>query len=101
MCRRPIHFKGFAAVRNAWDEEHWRNKCAEAADESEALEDAAETANAYADNDEVADDGEVAQGGEAGNEVRMMRRMRCKMMVMVRPRGNMMRMMMRLSWQPR
>jgi len=33
MCRRPIHFKGFAAVRDAWDEEHWRNKCAEAADE--------------------------------------------------------------------
>jgi hypothetical protein len=33
MCRRPIHFKGFAAVREEWNEEHWRNACAEAADE--------------------------------------------------------------------
>jgi hypothetical protein len=33
MCRRPIHFKGFAAVREEWDDEHWRHACAEAADE--------------------------------------------------------------------
>jgi hypothetical protein len=49
MCRRPIHFKGFAAVRNAWDEEHWRNKCAEAADEYRVsrIEEIFEMANAF------------------------------------------------------
>ena len=33
MCRAPIYFKGFAAVRDEWADEQWRTKCAEAADE--------------------------------------------------------------------
>lgn len=33
MCRRPIYFKGFHAVRDEWSEEHWRNKCLEVLDE--------------------------------------------------------------------
>lgn len=49
MCRRPIHFKGFAHVRAEWDEEHWRNKCLEVIDEARvaAIEEAFEWASAF------------------------------------------------------
>lgn len=30
MCRRPIYFKGFHAVRDQWDEDAWETRCAEA-----------------------------------------------------------------------
>ena len=29
MCRRPIYFKGFAKVRDQWDEEAWETRCSE------------------------------------------------------------------------
>ena len=34
MCRRPIYFKGFAKVREQWDEEAWETRCAEVLSEA-------------------------------------------------------------------
>ncbi len=44
MCRRPIYFKGFHKVREEWDEEHWRERCADVVDEyrTERIEEALE-----------------------------------------------------------
>lgn len=49
MCRAPIYFKGFAAVRDEWAAEQWRTKCAETADEYRCsrIEDIFEMARAF------------------------------------------------------
>ena len=49
MCRAPIYFKGFAAVRDEWAAEQWRTKCAEAADEYRVsrIEDVFEMARSF------------------------------------------------------
>jgi len=48
MCRRPIYFKGFAKVRESWDEEAWETKCHEIFTEcvDECIEDAFQMADA-------------------------------------------------------
>lgn len=49
MCRRAIYFKGFHAVRDEWDEEHWENKCLEVVEEfrTALIADAFETATFF------------------------------------------------------
>lgn len=44
MCRAPIHFKGFAKVREQWDEEAYETRCTEIIDAAmtEAIEEALE-----------------------------------------------------------
>ena len=44
MCRAPIHFKGFAKVREQWDEEAYETRCTELLDAAmtEAIEEALE-----------------------------------------------------------
>lgn len=46
MCRAPIYFKGFAAVREEWAVEQWRNQCVEVVDKyrEELINDAFEFA---------------------------------------------------------
>jgi hypothetical protein len=49
MCRRPVYFRGFAKVREEWDDESWDYKCTEAygAAIDECLEEALEMADHF------------------------------------------------------
>lgn len=49
MCRAPVYFKGFHAVRDEWAEEQWRTKCAETIDEyrTSRIEEAFEFASVF------------------------------------------------------
>jgi hypothetical protein len=45
MCRAPVYFKGFHAVRDRWNEDAWDTKCTEVF--GDALDDAIEEAREY------------------------------------------------------
>jgi len=48
MCRRPMYFRGFHAVREEWDDDAWENKCADVF--SEAIDMAFEEAQEFAES---------------------------------------------------
>lgn len=59
MCRRPIYFKGFAKVRDQWDEEAWETRCAEVLSQAldATIENSIEMAEHFPEfQDEIMDD---------------------------------------------